>query len=96
MYINYVHYLIRSTLKKGCLIFRNFLKGLCCLSDLESVEIDVFGGNGNFIYTILPSAEIPELRDVMMFENTIGIIVESEEKNIYVQYRVKNIKGIFD
>jgi hypothetical protein len=66
------------------------------ITGLESVEIDVFDGNGRFIYTILPSAEIPDLRDVMIFENTIGIIVESEEKNSYVEYGVKNLKEIFD
>ncbi len=63
---------------------------------LESVEIDVFDTNGHFIYTILPSAEITDLRGMIIFENTIGIITELEEKNIFVEYRVKNMKGIFD
>jgi len=40
--------------------------------------------------------EIPDLRDMIIFENTIGIFTELEEKNIFVEYRVKNMKGIFD
>lgn len=66
------------------------------ITGLESAEIDVFDRDGHFIFTILPSAEISDLRDVIIFDNTIGIIIELEEKNIFVEYRVKNMKGIFD
>jgi hypothetical protein len=66
------------------------------ITGLESVEIDVFDRNGRFTYTILPSEEIPDLRDVIIFENTIGIITELEEKNVFVEYKIKNMKGIFD
>jgi hypothetical protein len=66
------------------------------ITGLESVEIDLLDREGRLLYTILPSAEIPDLRDVIMFENTIGVISELEEKNIYVEYMVKNIKEIFD
>jgi hypothetical protein len=66
------------------------------ITGLESVEIDLFDREGRLLYTILPSAVIPDLRNVIMFENTIGVISELEEKNIYVEYRVKNMKGILD
>jgi hypothetical protein len=66
------------------------------ITGLESVEIDVFDREGHFIYEILPSADIPDLSDLIIFNNTIGIITELEEKNIFVEYRVKNMKGIFD
>jgi len=66
------------------------------ITGLESVEIDVFDREGRLLYTILPSAAIPDLRNVIMFENTIGIISEGEENNLYVEYRVKNMRGIFD
>ncbi len=66
------------------------------ITGLESVEIDLFDREGRLLYTILPSAEIPDLRDVIMFEKTIGVVSEGEEKNIYVEYRVKNLKGILD
>jgi len=66
------------------------------ITGLESVEIDVFDKESHLLYTILPAAKIPDLRDVTIYENTIGVISELEEKNIYVEYRVKNMKGIFD
>jgi hypothetical protein len=66
------------------------------ITGLESVEIDLFDREGRLLTTILPSAKIPDLRDVIMFENTIGVISELEEKNIYVEYMVKNIREIFD
>jgi hypothetical protein len=46
------------------------------ITGLESVEIDVFDSEGHCIYTILPSEEIPDLRDMIIFENTIGIFTE--------------------
>jgi hypothetical protein len=66
------------------------------ITGLESIEIDVFNRNGHFIFTILPSGNIPDLRNVIIFKNTIGIITELEEKNVFVEYRVKNMKEIFD
>ena len=66
------------------------------ITGLESVEIDVFDKDGQFIYTILPSEEIPDLRGMMIFGNSIGIIHELEEKNVFVEYRVKNLKEIFN
>jgi len=78
-----------SVLPEGYLAVKRIL-------GLESIEIDVFDRSGHFIYTILPSAEIPDLRDVIILKNTIGVITELEEKNIFVEYRVKNMKGIFD
>jgi hypothetical protein len=76
-------------LPKGHLAVRRF-------TGLESVEIDIFDREGRLLYTILPSAEIPDLRVVTVYEKTVGIISELEEKNFYNEYRVKNMKGIFD
>jgi len=66
------------------------------ITGLESVEIDLFDREGRLISTILPSPAIPDLRGVTIFENSIGVISELAEKNIYVEYRVKNMKEIFD
>jgi hypothetical protein len=66
------------------------------ITGLESVEIDVFDKEGRLLLTILPSTDIPNLRNVSIFKGTIGIIFEEEEKNIYVEYRVKNLEEIFD
>ncbi len=66
------------------------------IADLESVEIDLFDREGRLLYTILPSGEIPDLKAVTFFKNTMGVIFEEEEKSIYVEYKVKNLKGILD
>lgn len=66
------------------------------ITGLESVEIDVFDRDGHCIYTILPSTEIPDLRDLIIFKDTIGVLTELEEKNIFIEYKVKNMKGIFN
>ncbi len=66
------------------------------ITGLESVEIDVFDRDGYFVYTILPSVEIPDLRNVVIFKSTIGVITELEEKNLFVEYRVKNMEGIYN
>jgi 6-bladed beta-propeller len=66
------------------------------ITGLESVEIDLFDKEGRLLYTILPSAEIPDLRAVTIFGNTIGVVSELAEKDIFVEYKVKNIRGILD
>lgn len=66
------------------------------ITGLESVEIDIFDREGRLAATILPSEEIPDLREVFFFKDTIGVIAESEEKNIFIEYRVKNLKGIYN
>ena len=66
------------------------------ITGLESVEIDLLDREGRLLYTILPSAEIPDLRGVIFFEKTIGVISERGENNVYVEYRVENMKEMFD
>jgi hypothetical protein len=66
------------------------------ITGIESVEIDLFDQDGRLLYTILPSAEIPDLKDVIFFKDTIGHFRESDEGNVFVELRVKNIKGIWD
>lgn len=66
------------------------------ITGLESVEIDIFDGEGRLRHTILPSEVIQDLRNVRLFERTIGVIFEQEEKNLYSEYRAKGLKGIWD
>ena len=66
------------------------------ITGMESVEIDVFDSEGRFIYTILPSAEIPDLRNLIFFKDSVGYISETDAKNVFIEYKVKNLKGIFD
>ena len=66
------------------------------ITGMESIEIDVFDSEGRFIYTILPSVEIPDLRNLIFFKDSVGYISETDAKNVFIEYRVKNLKGIFD
>lgn len=66
------------------------------ITGLDSVEIDLFDAKGRLVATVLPSAEIPDLRNVMIFGRTVGVISERDDKIVYVEYRIKNIGGLFD
>jgi len=66
------------------------------ITGLESIDIDVFDRDGHCVYTILPSSQIPDLRDLIILEDTIGVITEFEDKNVFIEYKVKNMKEIFD
>jgi hypothetical protein len=66
------------------------------ITGLDSVEIDIFDKNGHCIYTIILSEDIPDLRDVIFFENTIGVITELEDRNVFMEYKVKNLPSIFN
>lgn len=78
-----------SVLSDGTLAVKRF-------TGLDSVEIDLIDGQGRLIYTVVPSAAIPDLRNVTIFGKTIGLISESGDKNIYVEYRWKNPRGLSD
>jgi hypothetical protein len=66
------------------------------ITGLDSVEIDLFDAKGRLLYTILPSAEIPDLKRVTIYGKTVGVISEMEDKNVYFEYRVKNLTGVFE
>jgi hypothetical protein len=65
------------------------------ITGLGSIEIDIFDRNGHCIYTVIPSEDIPDLRDVIFFENSAGVITKLEDRNIFVEYRVNNLKEIY-
>lgn len=80
----------------GISVLPNGHLAVTSIKGLDSVEIDLFDREGRLLYSILPSAEIPDLRNVTIYEKTIGVIFEGEDKNVYVEYRVKNIRGMFE
>jgi hypothetical protein len=95
----------RQSVKKGIPDTLNAIWGISVLPNgylavkritgLDSVEIDLFDGEGRLLYTILPSAEIPDLKRVTIYGKTVGVISEMEDKNVYFEYRVKNLTGVF-
>jgi hypothetical protein len=80
----------------GMSVLPNGLLAVKSITGLDSVEIDLFDGKGRLLWTIVPSADIPDLRNVTIHEQTIGVISEREDKNVYIEYKVKNIRGMFE
>jgi|GEM_PF-1606705 len=62
----------------------------------ESVEVDIFDRDGRFVYTILPSTEIPDLRKVFWFKDGLGAIAELGGNMAFVEFRIENLPKIFD
>jgi len=62
---------------------------------LETVEIDIFDGEGRFSYSIQASEELPDLSGLRFFKSTIGIIKQLSEKNVFLEYRVTNLPEIY-
>lgn len=80
----------------GISILPNGYLAVMRITGLDSVEIDLFDGKGRLLYTILPSAEIPDLRRVTIYGKTVGVISEMDDKSVYFEYRVKNLTGVFE
>ncbi len=66
------------------------------ITGTDSVEIDLFDQDGRLRYTVVPSKEIPDLREPIFFKDAIGCFRESDEGNLFVELRVKNIREIWD
>lgn len=96
----------RQRAKQALSSTMNAIRGISVLSDgtlavkrftgLDSVEIDLFDGQGRLLYTVVPSPAVPDLRNVTIFGKTIGLISEAEDKNIYIEYRWKSPRGLFE
>jgi hypothetical protein len=78
-----------SVLSNGILAVKRF-------TGLQAVEIDLIDGQGRILYTVVPSAAVPDLRNVTVFGKTIGLISEAGDKNIYVEYLWKSPRGPFE
>jgi len=64
------------------------------ITGLESVEIDVFDADGRFLATVLPSASVPDLRSIVIYGETIGVIADQGEKTYYLEFKTAAMKGI--
>jgi len=89
---------ISSTMNaiRGISVLPNGILAVKRFTGLHAVEIDLIDDQGRLLYTVVPSAVIPDLRNVTIFGKTIGLISEAGEKNIYVEYRWKSPRGLFE
>lgn len=58
-------------------------------------EADIFDKEGRFVYALKTSKEIPNFIRLRFFRNKVMIIKKLDDRDVYVQYRVKNLPEIF-
>lgn len=73
----------------------NGLMAVYRITGFSTVEIDIYDKNGQFLYIITPSQEIPNLRRAIFFKDRVAIISTREAGDIYEEFRVKNFPEIY-
>lgn len=63
---------------------------------LSSSEIDIFDGDGRFIYTIKSSPRFPDPGKLNFCKGGFGVIGRSDEADVYTFYRVANLPGVMN
>jgi hypothetical protein len=94
---------LKANFPKSLSIFRfitplpnGFLGLLRYEIEKRSTALDVFDNQGRFIYTIEPSGEISNLIKITFFKNgRAAAIVDKDGRDIYVEYKVKNLPELF-
>jgi hypothetical protein len=81
---------------RGISVLSNGLLAVKRFTGLHAVEIDLIDGQGRLLHTAVPSAAVPDLGNVTIFGRTIGLISEAGDKSIYVEYRWKSPRGLFE
>lgn len=75
-------------LPNGCLLVRR-------VSGPKEVEIDVFDGEGRYLYALKPPKGMSF--DLAIFHNSgFGTIDSTGDYSVYVEYRIKNLPDIFE
>ena len=62
-------------------------------------ELDIFDKDGQFVYTVKPSNDIPDLKSCIFFKNRVGSVrsegIDTENRDVYREFRIKNLPEIF-
>jgi hypothetical protein len=81
-------------IRKLCLLPNNYF-GIIRSINYRTAEIDIFDPEGRFVYILKSNKEIPDLWEVYFFNDGIGVIIHDAERDIYREYKVKNLPRIF-
>jgi hypothetical protein len=65
------------------------------VTGVHSIELDIFDRTGKYLYLIQPSEAIPDLGSLRFFRDSVGWIQHLEDRDVYTEYRVKNLPEIF-
>ncbi|MCP4149713.1 MAG: 6-bladed beta-propeller [bacterium] len=95
---------LRGNLPESICIFR-FIKALPngyigCLRYVpgqEDTQLDIFNKDGIFVYTLQPSAGVSNLIKLAFLGNgKVATIENIDERDIYVEYKIKNHPNLFE
>lgn len=64
------------------------------ISGIQKYTIDVYDPEGKFLYVLTPPEGLP-LEDAEFYKHGFGLKEEKEDRDVYVEYRVKNLPEIF-
>ncbi len=74
-------------------------KGFIAISRITGLntpfEIDIFDSKGRYLYLVKVPGEITGLERLKILKNGVAGLKHQEEKDIYMEYRVKNLSEIF-
>jgi len=81
-------------IRKIYLLPNNYLGVVRCI-DLDTDELDIFDSEGRFTYILKTSKNIPDLTGVYFFKNSIGVIIHEDEREVFIEYKIKNLPKIY-
>ncbi|MCP4150356.1 MAG: hypothetical protein GY757_21590 [bacterium] len=64
-------------------------------TSLTKNELDIFDADGRFLYIIKTSSSIPDVWDLYFFENSIGLIINQDESDVFIEFQVKNLPEFY-
>jgi len=79
----------------GIFTLKNGYFGVKRVTGVESVELDIFDPEGRFVDLILPSGADLDLASFHFFEDSVGYIHHLEDRDVYSEYRIKNIPYLY-
>jgi hypothetical protein len=63
------------------------------ITGIKSVEIDIFDGNGVFVYLLKLPDGVPD--SFMFYGDKLTVIKQEDNSSIYIQYQITNLPEIF-
>lgn len=65
----------------------------------QKSELDIFDKDGQFVNTVKPSEDIPDLKSCIFFKDMVGSVssegIDTESRDVYREFRIKNFTEVF-
>jgi hypothetical protein len=82
------------TIRNLYLLPKNYF-GIIRSLNYDQDEFDIFDPEGRFVYILKAPKQIPNLWGIYFFDDGLGVIIHDSERDIYREYKVKNLPQIF-